>query len=362
MKESNLSPLQKTVQTTATDYWNDSCSIEELTYAIRHGAVGATTNPVIVKNVLQQEMHLWSNRIREIIKANPDWSELEVTWRVIEEVALKGAKMLEPIFSREEGAKGRLSLQTNPTYYRNSDAMVNQAVYFSTLAPNIQVKIPATRAGIAAIEEATFQGVNINATVCFTVPQAVAVAEAVERGLNRRESLGLCIDDMTPVCTIMIGRTDDWIQVQAKRDAVIANPTYVHWAGVATIKKAYEIFQEKGYRARLLAAAFRHHLHWSELIGGDLILTIPYNWQLLFNASDIEVVERMQTPVDPAIIDELRNKFSDFRRAFDVDGMSVEEFDSYGATVRTLRSFISGYYELISMVREFMLPNPDIRA
>ena len=61
------SPLLQTVSTSATDYWNDSCSIEELTYAIGHGAVGATTNPNIVLNVLNKEMHLWEDRIRAII-------------------------------------------------------------------------------------------------------------------------------------------------------------------------------------------------------------------------------------------------------------------------------------------------------
>jgi transaldolase len=68
------SPLLQTVSTTQTDYWNDSCSIKELDYAIGHGAVGATTNPNIVLNVLKQEMHLWDGRIREIIAENATWS------------------------------------------------------------------------------------------------------------------------------------------------------------------------------------------------------------------------------------------------------------------------------------------------
>ena len=63
-------------------------------------------------------------------------------------------------------------------------------MHFDALAPNMIVKIPVTKAGIVAIEEATYRGVSINATVSFTVPQALAVAEAVERGLRRRESRG----------------------------------------------------------------------------------------------------------------------------------------------------------------------------
>jgi transaldolase len=355
------SPLYETVSTTSTDYWNDSCSVEELTYAIGHGAVGATTNPTIVLGVLQKEMHLWRERIKEIITDNPTWSEIEVTWKVFEEVAVHGASLLLPVFESEKGKKGRLSIQTNPALYRNADAIVEQAVHFNSLAPNMQVKIPVTKAGIKAIEEATFRGVNINATVCFTVPQSIAVAEAVERGLIRREADGLNTSGMFPVCTIMVGRLDDWMHMLAKRDGILMTPGYLDWAGVAAFKKAYEIFQKRGYRTRLLAAAYRHHMHWSQLIGGDIVLTIPYEWQKLFNASDIVVKERIADPVPEEIVEALYQKFEDFRRAYDEDGLTVDEFDSYGATVRTLRGFISSFHDLVAVMRDYMLPNPDVK-
>jgi transaldolase len=180
------SPLHQTAATTRTDYWNDSCSIEELAYAIEHGAVGATTNPSIVLGVLKKEMPLWKERIKQIIADNETWSEDEVAWKLIEEMAVKGAELLAPIYAQTGGKKGLLSIQTNPLFYRNASAITAQAGHFAGLAPNIQIKIPATRAGVAAIEEVTYQGVNINATVSFSVPQALAVADAVERGLKRR--------------------------------------------------------------------------------------------------------------------------------------------------------------------------------
>jgi len=353
------SPLQETAAATRTQYWNDSCSIEELSYAIANGAVGATSNPTIVLAVLKKELAAWRDRIGQIIRDNPTWSEVEVSWKVIEEVAVKAAALLMPVFEREQGRCGRLSLQTNPTFYRNSEAILKQGLHFDGLAPNIQVKIPATRAGIAAVEEATYRGLNINATVCFTVPQSIAVAEAVERGLNRRAAEGHSTENMSPVCTIMIGRLDDWIKVVAHKEGVIITPGHLDWEGVAAIKRAYQIFQQRGYRARLLAAAYRHHMHWSELIGGDLSMTIPYNWQVLFNQSDVEVKERMQNPVDPQIVAELLRKFPEFRKAYEPDGMTVKEFDAYGATVRTLRTFIGSYAELLAFIRDFMLPDPD---
>jgi transaldolase len=327
-----------------------------------HGAVGATSNPPIVLGVLKKELHLWRDRIDQLVKDYPTWSAVEVSGKLFEELTLKGAEQLRPVFEREGGKKGRLSIQTDPERYRDSEALVSQALHFHELAPNMQVKIPVTKAGIRAIEEATRLGVNINATVSFSVPQAIAVAEAVARGLQRREEQGLETEGMTPVCTIMVGRLDDWLHVLTQRDGIIANPSYLDWAGVACMKRAYVIYQERGYRTRLLAAAYRHHLHWSELIGGDLILTIPYAWQKRFNASSVVVRERIHEPVAEEIVNELCDRFYDFRRAYNVDGLTVDDFDTFGPTVRTLRSFIAAKYEMIEFVRGTMLPDPDVKA
>lgn len=361
MNDTYKSKLHQMALTTPTDYWNDSCSVQELSYAIDHGAVGATTNPTIVLGVLKKEMHLWRDRLHRIITENENWTEDQVAWKLIEEMATRGAELLHPVFERERHRKGRISIQTNPTYYRDTARIVEQAVHFSRLAPNIQVKIPVTRAGIPAIEEATYRGVNVNATVSFSVSQALAVAEAVERGLRRREAEGLPVAEMSPVCTIMAGRLDDWLHVLEKRDGIIETPGYPDWAGIACVKRAYAILKERGYRARLLVAAYRHHLHWSEHIGGDVILSMPYEWQLLYNASDVEVRERFSNPVPREILDGLQRHFADFRRAYEPDGMTVDEFDGFGPTVRTLRQFIASYHELVALVRDFMLPNPDVK-
>ena len=125
-------------------------------------------------------------------------------------------------------------------------------------------------------------------------------------------------------------------------------------------KKAYQIFGERGYRIRLLSAAFRNHMHWSELIGGDIVISPPYSWQVRFNASDIEVRPRIDNPVDQKIVTELSRKFADFRRAYTEGGLAVGEFDSFGPSRRTLRQFIAACSELDALVRDFMIPNPDV--
>jgi transaldolase len=290
----------------------------------------------------------------------PAATEDQIGWRIVEEMSARAAALLMPVFEAEGGRNGRLSIQTDPRLFRDPQAIVDQAEKFNRLAPNMIVKIPATSAGIEAIEEATYRGITINATVSFTLPQCVAVAEAVERGLERRKRDGKTIDNMGPVCTIMVGRLDDWLKVVMEKENISTDPGYLEWAGVAVFKRAYRIFRQRGYRTRLLSAAFRNHMHWSELIGGEVVISPPYAWQKRYNASDIEVISRIDQPVAANVVDDLSKRFADFRRAFTEDGLSVSEFDTFGATLRTLRQFTAACADLNALVRDFLIPNPDV--
>src|ERR671933_640992 len=253
-------PLLTMSRTTPTKLWNDSADPAELTAAIGWGAVGATANPVIALAALRADTPRWRDRL------------------------------------------------------------FAQAVHFDGLAPNVIVKIPATSAGIAAIEEVTARGISINATVSFTVPQALAVGEAVERGLRRREAAGHDVSSMGPVCTIMVGRLDDWMKVAADKSGVTLDPGYFEWAGVAAFKRAYQIYSERGYRARLLSAAFRNHMHWSQFVGGDVVISPPFGWQRRLNASGIDAVPRIDEPVAPEVLKALHQQVGEFRRAYEPDG------------------------------------------
>jgi len=346
-------------QTTPTCLWNDSASIEELTQSIEDGAVGATCNPVIAATILKKEMASWRPRIETLLKEMPTATEDVIAWKLVEELSVRAAKLLESIFEEQRGRNGRLSIQTDPRLYRNPDAIVEQAVAFDRLAPNMIVKIPATRAGIRAIEESTYRGISINATVCFTLPQCIAVAEAMERGMRRREAEGNDVNAMGPVCTIMVGRLDDWLKVVMEKEGISVEPGYLEWAGVAVFKKTYQLYRERGYRVRLLSAAFRNHMHWSELIGADAVISPPYAWQRRLNASGIEVKPRIDDAVDPGTVQALLHHFPDFRRAYTEDGLTVDEFDAFPPTRRTLRQFIGACGDLDALVRDVMLPNPD---
>lgn len=334
-----------------THYWNDSCSKKELAYALERGACGATTNPVIVKQVLERELDSYAGYITELIATYPQESEDRIAWRLIEHMAVEGAEMLLPVFDPALG-KGRLSIQTNTKYYNNAALLAEQAVHFNSLAPNIQVKIPCTAAGLEAMEEAVFQGVSINATVSFSVPQALAVAERVEAALARRREAGLDNSALNPVCTIMVGRLDDWLKYVVERDRLSVDPDALNYAGIACAKKAYGIYKEKGWRTRLLIAAFRLPQHWAEFIGGDISLTIPHKYQTEFNNARLTLAAHIDEPVKPAYVDALLT-LPDFVKAY--NGMPVADFDGYGPVNRTLLQFAEGYDELVRIIRSFML-------
>lgn len=353
-------PWHEMSESSITALWNDSPVPYELETSIGWGAVGATCNPVIALTALKADPELWGMNIREYAAAHPTATEDEIGWAMVRQLSVDAARLLEPAFERFAGHNGRLSVQTDPRFYRDAKRLADQAVEFAKLAKNIIVKIPVTAAGVVAIEDAVYRGVSINATVSFSVAQAIAVAEAIERGMDRRAAEGHDVGNMGHVCTIMVGRTDDWMRHVVERDGIAIDPSACDWAGVAAFKHAYAIYQERGYRTRLLSAAFRNHLHWSELIGGDVVISPPFGWQEKANASGISGEPRMHVPVDPAILSELRKIGPEFAKAYDVDGMTNEEFNTYGATLRTLRQFLQANTELEQFVRDVTLPNPDL--
>lgn len=350
-------PLRVASETTPTALWNDSADPDELARSIGFGAVGATCNPVIALAGITAHLAEWRPRIQALAKQNPTAGESEIGWLAVEEMSIAAAKLLEPIFHETGGRNGRLSIQTDPRLHRDATALVEQAVHFSTLAPNIIVKIPATRIGIYAIEEATYRGVSINATVSFTVAQAVAVAEAIERGFGRRAAEGLSVEGFGSVCTIMGGRLDDWLKSWAASNRILVEPGYFEWAGVAALKEAYRIYRERGYRVRILSAAFRNALQWSELVGGDLVVSPPFDWQERINENDIPVrPHAIDEPVDPVIIETLLTHVPEFAKAYREDGMKPEQFEEFGATVRTLRQFLEADAALDALVRDILVP------
>ncbi|HWA26608.1 MAG TPA: transaldolase family protein [Lacunisphaera sp.] len=337
------------------DWWNDSGVPAELAEAVALGAVGGTSNPVIVSQAAIANPGLCLPILERLIAENPRATEDELAWKLIHTLGIDAASRLRPVYEATQGKKGYLSMQVNPKYYPAPQRMLDQAMELSALAPNIAIKAPATEAGIVAIEEMVARGISVNATVSFTVAQALAVSAAFERGLKRARAAGIATDRVQLYITLMIGRVDDQLKRVIEARKIAATPGVADWAGIAVFKQAHRIFKGSGRPGTLLAAAYRHENHWSQIIGREVLQTVPYTWWTKFNQSATEPRLTLEDPVDGAILAELRAKFPDFIKAYDADGMEPAEFIRYGATIHTLNQFLGGYHDLIGFVRAAML-------
>jgi len=337
------------------DWWNDSGVPAELAEAVALGAVGGTSNPVIVSQAAIANPGLCLPILERQMAENPRDTEDELAWKLIHTLGIDAAGRLRPVYEASHGRKGYLSMQVNPKFYPAPQRMLDQAQELSALAPNIAIKAPATEAGIVAMEEMVARGISVNATVSFAVAQALAVSAAFERGLKRARAAGVATDKVQLYITLMIGRVDDQLKRVIDAEKIAVTPGAVDWAGIAVFKHAHRIFKGSGRPGTLLAAAYRHENHWSQIIGCEVLQTVPYTWWTKFNQSATEPRLTLGEEVDGAILAELRAKFPDFIKAYDTDGMQPADFIRYGPTIHTLNQFLGGYADLIGFVRAAML-------
>jgi transaldolase len=226
--------------------------------------------------------------------------------------------------------------------------MVEQAKVLSSWAPNIVVKLPATRAGIRAYEECAALGINVAATVSFTVSQVLAVGEAAKRGTERAKAVGIA--PPLTIAVLMVGRLDDYLRdIAQDRDLAITEED-IRQAGTACIKHAYALFQERGYDTFLMPAGCRGAYHITALAGAKMIMSIsPKIQDELVSLGEQQFVTRIEEPVDPATLERLLT-LDEFERAYRADGMKDEEFITFGSTNRTIDQFInSGWNPLTAL-------------
>jgi transaldolase len=351
MQQPTTESAMRRTQELGAGFWNDSCDLGELRHAVTAGATGATSNPVLVVQALEAAPAAWTPVLDGVLRAHRDAREDEAAWLLVEAIAERAAALLQPVYARTSGLEGLLCVQVDPRLHHDCARMVEHGLRLAALAANIAVKVPATPAGIEAIEELVSRGVRTNATVCFTVAQALACAEAGERGIERARVAGRAVDTLVPWVTVMVGRLDDHLKRVLERDRVSVEPGVLDWAGIAVFKRAESLFRARNLRSVLLAAAYRHHLHWTELTGPGVVLSMPYRWWTQFEASGIVPRAALHEPVAPRILGELQRHFADFRAAIEPDGLAPARFASYGPTVHTLLQFLSGLDRLVQIVR-----------
>ncbi len=322
----------KWLSETASYWWNDSAVLADMDEAIENGATGVTTNPLLVKRALFANPDDW----RPFVQGAKGLKENEKIEELIRSVTVPIAKKLLPIYEKTNAQEGYVCAQVNPNFQGDAEAMVRMGRRLAGWAPNIAVKLPATLAGVEAVEELSSAGITTVGTVSFTVPQALEIARRQHLGAQRAKASGVKPGGAFSV--IMVGRLDDYLRDVARDQKAAVRESDLIQAGTACIKRAYRMFEELGYASRLMPAGMRGGYHAAALSGAKMSMSIAANIQASLR-EETELVERIQEPVAKDVIERLRT-LREFVRAYEPDGMKPEEFITYGTTQRTLSQFV----------------------
>jgi transaldolase len=148
----------------------------------------------------------------------------------------------------------------------------------------------------------------------------------------------------------MIGRLDDYLREVAQDTQAGLEEAEIRQAGLAVSKRAYQIYRQCGYEALLLIAALRGPYHFTELAGGELIMSIAPKYQELFVGDSLPRRARIDEPVPAEVISRLE-RLPEFVRAYEPEGMRVNDFIAYGVTQRTLSQFAEAGWNLLETFR-----------
>jgi transaldolase len=322
------------IEHTRTKWWHDSAEAAELELGLERGAIGVTTNPILAAAALRKNRELLASAIDEVLACNlPPESKAEALMRI---VVTRAAAKLMPQYEASHGRSGFVCAQVDPARAGDRECMRAMALRFHAWAPNIAVKLPATAAGLDVLEDCIAEGIAITATLSFTVPQVVAIAERHRAGVGRARARG--IEPGQCFAVIMIGRVDDYLREVAHDTRAAVDEADIRQAGLAVAKRAYRLYRDRGYEAVLLVAALRGDYHLTELAGADLLMSIHPAYQGIFVAQDLPREERIDKPVSTGVLDRL-GRMPEFVRAYEPDGMAPGGFMAFGLTQRTLSQF-----------------------
>jgi transaldolase len=313
-------------------WWNDSAVLSGMEQAIKNGATGVTTNPLLVKRSLFANPGFW----QPFIQGAKGLKDDEKAEEIIRSITVEIAKKFELIHKETDGVQGYVCAQVNPNFQGDSDKMFEMGKRLASWAVNIAIKLPATAAGIEAMEELSALGITTVGTVSFTTSQAVEIARRQQMGIERAKKAGK--KPGAAFSVIMVGRLDDYLRDVAHDMHSNVQESDIMQAGTACIKHAYAICKDHGYASKLMPAGMRGAYHAIARAGADMSMALAANIQS-FLEKETEHAGHIGESVPKDVIDRLMT-IPEFVRAYEPEGMTPSEFITFGTTQRTLSQFL----------------------
>jgi transaldolase len=347
MAEENY--FRRLIREASTFCYINSATREEVEAAISWGAVGITMNPTHPPKALKANRDLWQPVIDKTIQDDPRLSDEDVADVVTQKMAKRSSDLFLSLFSQTEGRLGYCGIQGNP--YRNDDFsdLVSQATRYSQIAPNVIPKIPSTEVGIQAVEVLTTMGIHTICTMGFSVAQNVAMAQAYERGLEGFRGKG-----QSPRCFVVIipGILDEYLSGQVQLlNLFDVKPEVLRYAGAAIVRRSYRLFKERGFRANLMVAGTRQTYHFTDVVGEGIHITHNFDTWAKLREENPPIVQRIAEDVSSGILSELKDKFEDFRRAYEPAALEPGQFRSFGPCIRVNNFCRQGFTQFTNEIR-----------
>jgi transaldolase len=311
---------------------------------------GLTSNPTIFNQAIKNSS-AYSAAIRT--KFAQDESAEEVFFELALEDLTRAADLFRPIYDRTNGVDGWVSLEVSPLLAYDTAKTLAAAKELHARAgrPNLLIKIPGTKEGLPAIEEAVFSGIPVNVTLLFSSDHYLAAAEAFLRGIERRIEAGLK-PNVGSVASVFVSRWDAAVKGKAPRELS-------HKLGIAiamrTYKAARDLLGSPRWHRIYNAGAYPQRLLWASTgtkdpTASDVLyvkaLAAPFTVNTMPESTLKALANRKELgsilPADGGDCEEVLSRFAE--AGINIDGLAVRLQDE-GA-----QSFVKSWNELMSVV------------
>lgn len=225
----------------------------ELAQLVNDGLRGITSNPSIFEKAIASSTD-YDNRI-QALAADGVTADIDIYEALAIEDIQNAADLLRPVYDASDGADGLVSLEVNPHLAHDTQGTIDEVHRLRPRVnrPNVMFKIPATQAGVVAVQQLIGEGININITLMFSLAHYDAVVEAYIKGLETLAAAGGDVTSVASVASVFVSRID------AKVDPLVAEKGHPELGGklaVANSKVIYQRFKTlfSGARWEALAA------------------------------------------------------------------------------------------------------------
>jgi transaldolase len=328
-----------------TEFWVNNPSGPEMKNSLAAGAVGVASNPKYIATMLNTDIDFVHKTIDDVLEQTTEEDPEQLAIQVLRKAVSRPLKLFHSLYQKSKGRYGHVAIQGNPRRINDPEAMLEEAVKFRDLGENIIIKQPSTIEGAKVMEELTARGWSTIGTLSSSVSQYIYMAEAHRRGLQRTNKKPKCLITMLP------GLFDEYLAEDAARRGIKVSSEVMYYAGISTTRAAYKIYRERNYEAIVLSGGARSPFHWTELVGQGMSMTLSGKLADTLVQEHPQVVSSIEESAPAEVLKELRQKFPDFIRACEVDGLAPEEFLKFGPVTRFHNILLDGFSVLIKEIQ-----------